>query len=445
MKTSNTSIKYKPLYDLLQVEEALNNKEKLTIDELKYYTNLSNIDTIIVTGGRGSAKSYEVGDWNVEATLQYGFKTLYTRFTNVSMSDSVIPEVTEKIENNNLQSHFRFANNKYYAKSGGGVISFKGIKAGSGGQTANLKSLKGFNCQITEEAEEIPDFKTFQKVYYSIRSDKRQNISILILNPTTRDHWIYKEFFEKMDVEGGFNGMKDNVMYIHTSYLDVDPIYIPDNIRKSYEKMALVSPQDYDHIVKGGWITDLEGALYKRKELQTFSKKDFNLNNVESVVAFIDVADRGTDSLSMPIGFIVGNLIYVYDWYFSQDNQDVTIPEVSYKSIENKIEHMAVEVNGVGLGYLEELQKNVGCITYPFSQQSNKHSRIVQNSGFIRNYMVFRNDYEAGSMYDKAMREMFAYMKDDKENRKGAYNDDAPDSSTGLWITCKDLFPDKWL
>ena len=85
---------------------------------------------------------------------------------------------------------------------------------------------------------------------------------------------------------------------------------------------------------------------------------------------------------------------------------------------------------------------------YPFSPSSitNKHSRIIQNSGFVRNYMVFRDDYEAGSHYDKAMRELFAYMKDDKLNRKNtAYNDDAPDSIAGLWVTCKDLFPDRWI
>jgi hypothetical protein len=59
--------------------------------------------------------------------------------------------------------------------------------------------------------------------------------------------------------------------------------------------------------------------------------------------------------------------------------------------------------------------------------------------------MVFRDDYEVGSMYDKAMRELFAYNKDDKENKKASkYNDDAPDSMTGLWLLASDLFPNTW-
>ena len=442
---SNTSIKYKPLYDLLLVEEALQNKHKLSDKKLDYFTKLSKVDKVIITGGRFSGKSYEVGDWDVEATLQYNYKTLYTRFTNVSMSDSVIPEIKEKIDNNHLNSYFEFANNKFSSRCGDGLISFKGIKTGSGGQTANLKSLKGFNVMITDEAEEIPDYKTFEKVYFSIRSDTRQNLSVLLLNPTTTDHWIYEKFFRDRGVQGGFNGIKDDILYIHTSYLDVDPVHVPGNILAAYERMKVLSPSDYDLIVMGGWITDLEGALYTKKDISRFSLKDFNYDNVEAVFAFNDPADRGTDSLSMPVGCLVGDRIYITDWYFSTANSEVTIPEIAFFQKKNKIETIAIEVNGVGGGYAEKLQNVLGCNLIPVSQQANKHSRIISNSGFIRLYMVFRDDYEVGSMYDKAIREMFAYNKNDKENKKASnYNDDAPDSITGLWLLASDLHPNTW-
>ena len=431
---------------MLLVEEALQNKHRLSKEKLEYFQALKKVDKVIITGGRFSGKSYEVGDWDVEATLQYNYKTLYTRFTNVSMSDSVIPEIKEKIDNNNLQPYFRFGNNKFHSNCGDGLISFKGIKAGSGEQTANLKSLKGFNVMITDEAEEIPTYKTFEKVYFSIRSDTRQNLSILLLNPTTTDHWIYETFFRDRGVQGGFNGIKDDILYIHTSYLDVDPIHVPANILAAYERMKQLSPMDYELIVMGGWITDLEGALYKRNEVSRFNLKDFNYENVEAVFAFNDPADRGTDSLSMPVGCLVGDRIYVTDWYFSTANAEVTIPEISFFQKKNNIETVAIEVNGVGGGYAEKLQNVLGCNLIPISQQSNKHSRIISNSGFIRLYMVFRDDYEVGSMYDLAMRELFAYNKDDKENKKASkYNDDAPDSITGLWLLASDLHPNTWM
>ncbi|MGB7842520.1 MAG: phage terminase large subunit [Salinimicrobium sp.] len=440
-----TSIKYKPLYDFLLVDQALENKDKLSPEHLEYFTKLSLVDTCIVTGGRFSAKSYEVGDWDLEATIQHDYKTLYTRFTDVSMSDSVIPEIQEKIEHNSLEQYFKFANNKFISKCGPGLISFKGIKAGAGNQKAKLKSLKGFNVQITDEAEEIPDFETFEKVYFSIRSEDRRNISILIMNPTTKDHWIYQEFFESRGIQGGFNGIHENVLYIHTSYLDVDREIIPDNILRSFERMKKRRPSDYNEIVMGGWVTDLEGAVFKKSEIDTFQLDQLNKQNIEAIVAFIDVADRGTDSLSMPIGAVIGDQVFIIDWYFSTANQDVTIPEIAYLCSTLGIEHLAVETNGVGAAYFESLRNSVGCQMYPFAATGKKHSRIIQNSGFVRNYFSLRNDYEAGTMYDKAIKELFNYFKDDSKNRKGNLNDDAPDSITGLWITVNDLFHGRWI
>lgn len=444
-QATRTSLKYKPLYDLLLVKEALSDTSKLTPKQVEYFTDLSKVDTVLLTGGRFSAKSFEVGDWAVEATLQHDYKTMYTRFTNVSMSDSVVPEIEEKIEINGLQPYFRWANNKCHSLCGDGLISFKGLKPSSSGQTANLKSLKGFNVLVIEEAEEIPDKETFQKVDLSIRDADKQNISVLLLNPTTTDHWIFPKFYTDYGVAPGFNGVKENVLYIHTSYLDVDPKFIPEKIIAAYDRMKVKNPIDYEHIIMGGWISDLEGVVYKKAELKRFKLADLNRDNIEHSIAFMDVADRGTDALSMPIGCVIGTDIYITNWYFSTDNQNITIPEVAGVSIREGIEHMGVETNGLGLGYYESLQKSVGCVTYPISQQTNKHSRILQNSGFVRNFIHFRDDYEAGSMYDLAMRELLSYNKDMKVNNKQAkFNDDAPDSIAGLWVLINDLVPNRW-
>ena len=440
-----TSIKYKPLHDLLLVKEALNNKDKLNNKQLDYYKKLSKVDTVIITGGRFSGKSYEVGDFVTEATLQNDDKTLYTRFTNVSMSDSVVPEIKEKIESSGYISYFEWANNKCFSKCGEGLISFKGLKTGSSGQTANLKSLKDFNCLVAEEAEEIPDYKTFEKVFFSIRSNTKQNISILLLNPTTKEHWIWKKLFEENDIIEGFNGIADNILFIHTSYLDVDPEVIPNNIIANYEKMKLKHPVDYNHIVLGGWISDVEGAVFKKSKLNKFSLDKLNNENVETTIAFIDVADRGTDSLSMPICKIIGSEVFIVDWYFSTKGMEVTIPEIGFLAQTRGIEHIAVETNGLGASYFEKLQESVGCNLYPFNPQSGKHSRIIQNGGFVRMHFHFRDDYDQGGMYDNAMREFISYNVDDKINRANTnFNDDAPDSIIGLWLTLKDLINDRW-
>src|SRR5690606_34030597 len=113
------------------------------------------------------------------------------------------------------------------------------------------KSLKDFSIFLLEEAEEMPNFNDWDKVKKSIRALDVRNLSLLVLNPTTKAHWIYSEFFESRGINEGWNGVYENVMYIHTSYLDMDREYIPDSIwedfedkRIAYEKWIALPKED---------------------------------------------------------------------------------------------------------------------------------------------------------------------------------------------------------
>jgi phage terminase large subunit len=61
---------------------------------------------------------------------------------------------------------------------------------------------------------------TFDKIDLSVRSQSQTNRIILILNPTTKEHWIYQRFFQDKGIQEGFNVSKEDVTYIHTTYLD---------------------------------------------------------------------------------------------------------------------------------------------------------------------------------------------------------------------------------
>ena len=131
--------------------------------------------------------------------LQHAWNVLYTRFTNVSIVDSIKPEVDSKIELLNYEN-FVVSTNTHIERNGN-RIAFKGIKTGSKQQTASLKSLSGFNCFIVDEAEELPDYETYEKVFLSIRSKEKRNITILVLNPSSVHHWIYRKFFLECGVD----------------------------------------------------------------------------------------------------------------------------------------------------------------------------------------------------------------------------------------------------
>ena len=403
MNEPEISVKFRPLFNLF--------------DE-SYHPE---IDTVIITGGRYSLKSYTVSIFSLLSLVHHGWNTLYTRFTNMSIVDSVKPEVSDKIELlgleeyvSNTQSHIEYNQNK---------ISFKGIKTGSLGQTANLKSLSGFNLFVNDEAEELPDFKTFKKIFYSIRSTTKRNLTILILNPTTKEHWVFKEFFEKKGLQGGENCIKDNVMYIHSSYLDADQEQIPKNILNDYRRLQIEDPKEYENIVMGGWISELEGQVFPEISLKRY--REFPVNMEYFTIGFADTADEGLDFFAMPIARVYGNRVYVFDCIFDQDNLTIQEGQVQSKVKEHHIDHLTIESNNAGAYFIRRMRELIPKIEI-FGQYSklNKMARILANSGLVKMYFYFPE--EPNNDLQRFMTQVVRLLKTSKDE------DDAADSLTGL-------------
>jgi phage terminase large subunit len=224
----------------------------------------------VVTGGRGSGKSFEVGRFITLLSFEQGHKILFTRQTMTSAHLSIIPEFKEKIELLKLEDLFSISKSEIKNKNSNSEIFFKGLKTSSGDQTANLKSLQGVTTWVLDEAEELVDEATFDKINLSIRSNDKQNRIILILNPATKEHWIYRKFFEQEGIKEGFNGTKGNTTYIHTTY--------EDNIKnlgvsflQEVEKIKLHNPDKYQHVILGGWLEKAEGVVFTNWEFGTFN------------------------------------------------------------------------------------------------------------------------------------------------------------------------------
>lgn len=214
----------------------------------------------VVTGGRGSGKSFGVNVFLLNLTYESGHKVLFTRFTLTSAAASIIPEFIEKIELMGVDSDFRITKDEIINLTTGSSIMFKGIRTSSGNQTAALKSLSGVTTFVLDEAEELVDEDTFSKIDFSIRSNNKSNRVILILNPTTKEHWIYQRFFMYPNVKAGTNGSKSDVTYIHTTFEDNK-----DNLSKSYlEQLYDLKRRDivkFEHQILGGWLNKAEGTI----------------------------------------------------------------------------------------------------------------------------------------------------------------------------------------
>ena len=224
----------------------------------------------VLTGGRGSGKSFEVGRFTSLLSFETGHKILFTRQTMTSAGLSIIPEFQEKIDLLELNGCFGVKRSEIINTRSNSEIIFKGLKTSSGDQTASLKSLQGVTCWILDEAEELVDETIFDKINLSIRQKGVQNRVILILNPATKEHWIYKRFFERTGVKAGFTGVHNNVTYIHTTYKDNI-----ENLDQSFlDEVELIkknNPKKYEHVILGGWLDKAEGVVFTNWEFGEFN------------------------------------------------------------------------------------------------------------------------------------------------------------------------------
>ena len=238
----------------------INDKYLVLDNDTRYY---------ICTGGRGSGKSFSIGLLLCILTLEPNHVILFTRYTLRSASISIIPEFLEKIELLGWEDKFYITKDEIINKHSGSRILFRGIKTSSGDQTANLKSLQGVTTWILDEAEELIDEETFDKIDLSVRSKGIQNRVIMIMNPSTKEHWIYQRFFESKGIPEGSNLIKSDTTYIHTTYLDN-----LDNLSESYinqlENIKLRRPEKYKHQILGGWLDKAEGVVFSNWQIGSF-------------------------------------------------------------------------------------------------------------------------------------------------------------------------------
>lgn len=243
---------------------------------------------ILVTGGRGSGKSFNVAAFIERLTFELTkadrivHNILYTRYTMISAAISVIPEFQEKIEIDGTSKYFSVKKADVVNKMTGSRIMFRGIKTSSGNQTAKLKSIHGITTFVCDEAEEWTSEDDYDKIMLSIRQKGIQNRIIIIMNPTDSNHFIYRKYIENTHKIVNYDGVPvqisthPNVLHIHTTYLD-NVEHLSEQFIKEVEDMKQNDPDKYAHIVMGQWADVAEGAVFKKwgivDEFPTNAKK----------------------------------------------------------------------------------------------------------------------------------------------------------------------------
>ena len=287
--------KYKPLFQILvcwDVVKSKTFKDDYTEEEQAEWIALSKVDTVMVSGGRDSGKTFGTSVWSAIAAKDHNHRIMYTRYTMSSTDHSISKSIEDRMERLGIAGSFNSITNHHTAVKGKGEIVITGQKTSSNKQTAKMKGIEDFTIFITDEGEELQDFEEWDKASKSFRGKDVQCLSMIIFNPPTKEHFIYQEFWEDMEVEEGFCGIKENVLYIHSTYLD-NYDNLADHLKRQYNELRLkyeeydalnnkeresASPKikkawkKYKNVILGGFKDVADGVIYEDWDIGEFNE-----------------------------------------------------------------------------------------------------------------------------------------------------------------------------
>ena len=175
-----------------------------------------------------------------------------------------------------------------------------------------------------------------------------------------------------------------------------------------------------------------EGLLYAENELRRY----FELPEGEpdAILSVCDTKDRGTDYCAMPIVYQYGNDYYVEKIICDNSNPEIVETRLVMELLAHKVQLSRFESNSAGGRVAQKVQEQVKAkggrtkITTKYTT-SNKETKIIVNSPFIKEHCLFKDDTVIGNdkEYRKALQFLCSYTMAGKNK-----NDDIPDAFAQL-------------
>ena len=266
--------------------------------------------------------------------------------------------------------------------------------------------------------------------------------------------WSVLDPLERMRLQYG-----DRPDYFFRRIPALDPITDESNFAYEYNGFSTQYYREMrERLDKPEWMAKYqqmpfvrEGLLFPADELRYFN--GILPEGDSRIVAVVDVAFGGGDSLSMPIGREYENGdVYIFDWVFSKGAKEITIPRVVGKIIANEIRVMRFEGNAGGdmyCQYVSDELSNQGwkcsCTAKRAPNNMDKMAKINAYAGDIKRNFIFLDEhrrtseekaedkrlgitrYERSAEYEDAMQEVCMFVTVGKNT-----HDDAVDSLTQL-------------
>lgn len=216
---------------------------EVIVEKLPKFDVLYNLppgtNTVVVIGGRGGAKTYEVSKFATFKATMERRRTVIMRDEKELIRESILNEMLMRYDTANATSvlsrfYDRMETGIKDKRNGEMLVFTKGFRASTTQKRANLKSISGIKQVIIEEAEDIREEEKYNTFADGIREEDA--LIIIILNTPDIDHWIVKRWFNLELVEDGYwrliPKVVPGVVMIQTSFED-NP-HLPAHIVANY-------------------------------------------------------------------------------------------------------------------------------------------------------------------------------------------------------------------
>ena len=178
-----------------------------------------------------------------------------------------------------------------------------------------------------------------------------------------------------------------------------------------------------------------EGRLYREEELRRYW--ELPEGKPDAVIAVCDTKDTGEDYCVMPVAYQYGEDYYIEDVVCDNSNPEVVESRLVAKLVDNGVQVARFESNSAGGKIAEKVQRLVRekggktSISTRFTT-ANKTTKIIVNSPFVKNRMLFKNSEDRE--YRKFVQMLCGYSMVGKNK-----HDDVPDAMAMLAEYCESL------
>ncbi len=317
---------------------------------------------IVLSGGRGSGKSWAVAIYLILEALKSKKRILCTREIQKTIKDSVYKLLKDLIIKLGFEEFFLILRDEIKCKLTGSEFIFFGLRH----NVNEIKSTEGIDLAWVEEAQSVSK-ESLEVLIPTIR--KEGSKIIFTFNRETENDAVWVEFVKTK---------RDDVLHIHTTYKD-NP-FLPDVLKKEAEFDKEHDYKKYVHVWLGEPKQEGDDTILERAEVVKAINRG-GISDDGAVEWGVDVARYGDDRTA-----IVKRKGYKMEYYKVLTKKGVNEIVNFLRVVAKKNDIIKVDSTGIGAGvvdYLKEYGYNVVGIDFGGrAKEKDKYENVITEMFF---------------------------------------------------------------